>query len=145
MNIRKIYREDIKALSELYVSVFSKAPWNETWESSWADERLSEIFASPGFIGYLCKYENNLVGAILGRSLSFKGRREFEILEFFVNTKNQNSGSGSKLLSTLEAELTSKAYKYTTLLTARNSDAERFYNNRGYNSSTKMVFMSHEL
>lgn len=145
MNIREIKQADIETLSALYVSVFSQPPWNESWELQWAVDRLSDIYASPGFIGLL--YEENKIvsGALVGRSLPFKGRKEFEIVEFFVKSSDQSAGIGSTLLSKLELALTSKAYKTTTLLTAKGGKAERFYNNRGFKSSTKMVFMSHEL
>jgi len=145
MSIRKIHKIDIEALAELYVSVFSSPPWNETWEISWAVTRLTEIYESPGFVGFIYEQNDEFVGGILGRSLSFKGRREFEILEFFVSSKEQQSGVGSGLLQELESFLKINGYKYTTLITAKNSDAERFYNKRGYKSSSKMVHMSHEL
>lgn len=145
MSIRRILSEDLQSLSELYVSVFKQAPWNEDWELEWALDRLTGISNSPGFHGYLLVDGEKPLAAALGRSLSFKGRMEFELVEFFVDHHHQGKGLGKKLLDTVENFLRNNDYSYSVLLTEKGIDAEAFYQRSGYKTSNKMVFMAHEL
>ncbi|MEM8672830.1 MAG: GNAT family N-acetyltransferase, partial [Cyanobacteria bacterium P01_G01_bin.67] len=105
MKIRIIEEKDLIYLSKLYISVFSVPPWNEYWEYDWADQRLTWIFNSQGFYGYLATINDEIIGAILGKFVPFKGAQGFKILEFFVSSKYQKQGVGSQLLYKLESEL----------------------------------------
>ncbi len=143
--IREIIEQDIVPISNLYVSVFKEPPWNEEWQTEWAKDRLTGIYNSPGFYGLLYADSAKPIASILGRSLTFKSWKEFEIMELFVNPKYQGKGIGTELVKQLESYLKQNGYFKTTLLTARDSQVEEFYSNRGFKTSNRMIFMSHEL
>lgn len=145
MIIREIEKEDITKLAELYVSVFSSAPWNEEWKIEWAVDRLNTICCSPGFYGLTVENQETIIAAAVGRSIPFKGRSEFELLEFYVSPTSQSKGIGKKLLSKLEIGLRDRGCKICTLLTARGTDAEQFYLRHDYQINEKLVFMSSKL
>ena len=140
-----IRRSDLPRLSDLYVTVFAEAPWNEHWEHDWATDRLSSIISSPSFFGLKTMVSGSLTGAALGRIQPFKGRNEYELVEFFVKTERQGAGVGVSLLMDLESALKKRGCEFCTLLTARNTPALMFYSNRGYSMSSKMVFMRKNL
>lgn len=143
--IREILEQDIVPISNLYISVFKEAPWNEEWRLNQAVERLMGIYNSPGFYGLLHEDMDNPVAVILGRSLTFRNWKEFEIMELFVNPAYQGMGIGSELVKQLEFDLKQKGYFKTTLLTARDTQVEEFYVKNGYKTSNRMIYMSHEL
>ena len=144
-HIREIVEQDIAPISNLYVSVFNEPPWDEEWQTEWAKDRLTGIYNSPGFYGLLHEDSDKPITSVLGRSLTFKSWKEFEIVELFVNPKYQGNGIGSELVMQLEFHLKQNGYFKATLLTARDTQVEKFYSNRGFITSNRMIYMSHEL
>ena len=145
MRIRPVELEDVGALARLYVAVFEREPWNEAWEVSWAEDRLGMICRSPGYRGFLAEGPEGALGAVLGRSLPFQGRDEFELVEFFVAPGCQGIGIGSRLLSHLEGVLRGEGFASVVLITGRGIGAEAFYRKRGYRVSEGMVLMARRL
>lgn len=145
MDIYAIAKQDLQAISQLYVSVFSSPPWNEDWEFTWANERLNWIYQSQGFAGYIALDSKQIIGAIMGHFVPFKGQKGFEIVEFLVATHQQNRGIGTKLLTQLELNLKQDNYDYTWLLTAKDSYAESFYSKHSYQRERKIVLLNKEL
>ena len=145
LNIREIAEPDLLGLSKLYVSVFAGEPWNEAWKVEWALDRLKTIFHSPGHYGLTAEVDRTQVAAAIGRSIPFKGRDEFELVEFFVQAEQQRKGVGKRLFTRLEAGLIENGCSRCVLLTDRGTDAERFYSDRGYRISERLVFMARDL
>jgi aminoglycoside 6'-N-acetyltransferase I len=102
MDISAIAEQDLQVISQLYVSVFSSPPSHEDWEFTWAYERLNWIYQSQGFAGYIALDSKQILGAIMGHFVPFKGKKGFEIVEFLVTTHQQNKGIGNQLLAQLE-------------------------------------------
>ena len=145
MDIYAIAKQDLQAISQLYVSVFSSSPWNEDWESTWANERLNWIYQSPGFAGYIALDSKQIIGAIMGHFVPFRGEKGFQIVEFLVATNYQNQGIGNKLLTQLELNLQQDNYDFAWLLTAKNTDAESFYLKRNYQRDCRIVRLNKKL
>ncbi|MEM7579582.1 MAG: GNAT family N-acetyltransferase [Mastigocoleus sp.] len=145
MEIHTIEEKDLELISNLFLSVFSKSPWNEYWESSWVYERLLWIYKSRGFHGYFAESNKKIIGAILGYFVPFQGKKGFEIKEFFVDVKYQRQGIGTKLLNQLESGLKKNDYEFSILLTCKESHAESFYFKRGYQENDKLILMRSEL
>ncbi|PSB05883.1 hypothetical protein C7B62_24210 [Pleurocapsa sp. CCALA 161] len=145
MDICAIAKLDLQVISQLYVSVFSSPPWNEDWEFTWAYERLNWIYQSQGFAGYIALDSKQILGAIMGHFVPFKGKKGFEIVEFLVAANYQNQGIGKKLLTQLELNLKQDNYDYIWLLTAKDSSAESFYCQRNYQRDCKIVLLNKEL
>lgn len=144
MNISAIAKEDLKSISQLYVSVFSNPPWNEFWQYDWAHERLGWIYRSQDFIGFVAK-DNKIIGAILGYGVPFKGKQGDRIVEFFVDTSYQNKGIGNKLLLRLELELRQHNYDSISLLTYKDTAIEAWYRKRNYQRDNKLVLLRQEI
>ncbi|GAB1255880.1 hypothetical protein NBRC116494_03820 [Aurantivibrio plasticivorans] len=143
--IRDFEDRDLEQASILYVEVFKHAPWNEGWKIEWVQDRLQMIMDSPGFFGCLYEEDKTVVGAIVGRTNSFKGRRELEIVELFVSPTHQSKGLGKKLLSAIEKSAKQGGYSHSTLITSRAAPAFDFYIKRGFKARSDMTFMSHSL
>jgi len=141
--IEQLQEKDIELISELYIDTFGSPPWNEVWEKGWAVERLSLILSSIGSEGLIYRHEENIVGAILGRLNSFKGKKEFEILELFVKPDFQRNKIGESLLTGMEQRMKSKGVTNFTLLTSRKVGAYEFYKKFNFKTGENMVFMYH--
>ena len=142
MNVREITTQDLDALCHLFIEVFKQDPWNEEWKFEWAKERLTYILSLNYSNGLMAEKSNEVVGAILGRGMPFKGRLNFEVVELFVSPRLQNQGIGTKLMTALEQILTQANYRKVVLLTARDSTPELFYQRRGYKLNEQISFMS---
>jgi aminoglycoside 6'-N-acetyltransferase I len=141
MEICAIKEQDLESISQLYVSVFSNPPWNESWEYDWAHERLKWIYQSQGFMGFVAINNNQTIGAILGYFVPFKGEKGFEIEEFLVETSYQNQGVGTELLTQLNLSLKHNYYSFISLLTAKDTIVESFYLKRNYQRNNQLVLL----
>ena len=145
MKITKIDNADTAVLASLYVCVFSSPPWSEHWVQSWARDRIESIIQSSKFFGLKAEKDGAVIAACLGGLIPFKGRSEYQLVEFFVDENRQRSGLGSHLLHALEEQLVDLDCQLCTLLTSRMMPAHAFYATGGYESSENMVFMSKKL
>ena len=145
MKIVAIAKADLELVSQLYVSVFSNPPWNEHWEYSWAYERLNWVYRSQGFMGFVARNGDRILGAILGYSAPFQGKKEFIIVEFFVSNDYQNRGIGTRLLKEIELELKLRNYNFVSLLTNEDSSAKSFYLKRDFKRDNKLIFLRREI
>ncbi|MBE7380994.1 MAG: GNAT family N-acetyltransferase [Leptolyngbya sp. SIO1E4] len=145
MNIRKITVQDLDKLCHLFVEVFRQEPWNEEWKIEWVEERLKYILNSQYSESLLAENANEIVGAVLGRGMPFKGNLNFEIVELFVSPTLHNQGIGTKLLTALEQSLAQSNYYRIFLLTASGSPAESFYRKCGYVTNEQLCFMTKSL
>lgn len=145
LKIKKIVVKDLRPVSILFVDVFSNSPWDEYWELDWAYERLSWIYQSSGFAGYVAIDNKQVCGAIMGHFVPFQGKKGFQVIEFLVASDRQNQGIGTKLLNQLESNLKQNNYNFVFLLTAKESSAESFYTKRSYQRDSKIVLLNKEL
>ncbi|NER84130.1 MAG: GNAT family N-acetyltransferase [Leptolyngbya sp. SIO1D8] len=142
MNIRKITAQDLDGLCDLFVKVFKQEPWKEEWELAWAKERLQYILDSKYSESLIAENGHEIIGAILGRGMPFRGRLNFEIVEFFVSPHFRNQGIGTKLMISLEQILKQAKYHEIFLLTAKGSTAEIFYQKQHYRLNEQLCLMS---
>ena len=66
MKIREIKSPDIDPCANLFVTIFSNPPWNETWSFEGAKPRLSDCFHSANFFGLLMEDADGLHGFAFG-------------------------------------------------------------------------------
>ena len=144
VSIRKISEDDVLQLSDLFVSVFNEPPWSQDWKKEWAYERLSIIFKSYRFYGFLAEVGNYPVAAILSRVGSFKGELELEIMENFVIKEERGKGIGIALLNELKSYAKVDGIKCFVLQTGRDTYAKDFYLKYGFEAHEDNLLMSHE-
>lgn len=144
INIRRIQQNDIDQLSDLFLSVFNEIPWNEGWKKEWAYERLSILFNSYRFYGYLAEVDNNPIAAVLSRLGSYKGELELEIMETFVGKEEQRKGVGATILNELKSQAKEDGISCFVLQTDRNTFAKSFYLKYGFSAHEDNLLMSHE-
>jgi aminoglycoside 6'-N-acetyltransferase I len=144
ISIRKLEKEDLDSLAELFVSVFNSEPWNENWSKEWAYERLHIISESYRFFGYIAEKESVPVGAIFSRIGSYMGELELEIVENFVSGNEQRKGVGAALMSELKLHAKKAGIACFVLQTDKTTFAKNFYLKHGFQGHEENLLMSHE-
>ena len=143
MHIGKIETEDLQNLAELFVTVFNHEPWSENWTKEWAYERLSIIFRSHRFYGFMAEEGNEPVGAIFSRIGSYKGKFELEIVENFVSSTEQRKGVGAALMNELKLRAEKEGIGCFVLLTDKTTFAKDFYLKYGFQGHDENLLMTH--
>ena len=85
MNIVKISREHIKECVDLFIDVFTKAPWNDTYSSR---EQVVDFFRSyinnNYFVGYILKEQEHIIAMSIGMKKPWISGMEYYIDQFCV-------------------------------------------------------------
>ena len=132
----------IEQVVDLFIDVFSKEPWNDSWKSNKnAEEFLQDIVDTPGFKSLLYIKDDKVIGVLFGHTIKWCEGDEFYIREFFVDSNFQGKGIGTKLMEELERKLKKEDIHTVVLLTERNTEARKFYENKGYKINDDIVFM----
>ena len=131
MELREIIKKDLKKCAEVFSRAFSNTPWNESWNTESALERISHFYDSKGFCGVLAE-EGEALGFVLGNIEPYFSGPIFYLREMCVDPELQNSGIGKKMLTRIEKILELKGVKVIYLITERDIPAAQFYIKRGY-------------
>jgi ribosomal protein S18 acetylase RimI-like enzyme len=128
--------------AELYRFVFNGEPWNDEWTLETAQKRLLEMIDTPGFVGFIGKDQDKIIGLIMGYNEQSDTEVEFYLKEMCVHPDYQQSGYGSQLLSHLKQALMAMGVYRIYLLTLKGGSTEAFYRKNGFRSSSEMILMS---
>ena len=134
----------LDAAADVYVAVFNAAPWHDRWTAATARERLADILATPGALGFAL-LDREFLGFVLGFTEPWYDGAHFYLKEMCVQTGRQRMGLGSRPLQHLEQALREQGIQRVYLLTAREGPAQAFYAKHGYYTSPKMCLMAHRL
>jgi aminoglycoside 6'-N-acetyltransferase I len=145
MKILPLEEADLPGCAALFVEVFSAPPWNESWDTSTVLRRFDDFWRTPGFFGRLARSEEQIVGFALGQVEHWDVGRHFHLQEMCVALEMQRRGAGSQLMDALEDHLRETGVGRIMLHTARESDAQAFYDRCGFHTSARMVMMSKRL
>lgn len=133
-------QEHLGAMAMLFVEVFNAEPWNDAWSEHSARQRLGDMQNTPGAKG-VCLFEGVLLaGFALGHSEQWFVGQHFFLKEMCVKTSLQRRGLGTALLSALEERL--QGQEQVSLITARDSSAQAFYERNGFQSSTRPAVLT---
>jgi len=141
MEIREVSKKDLSKCAEVFSRAFSKAPWNESWNTESALERLIHFYNSKGFCGIVAE-ESDVSGFILGNIEPYLSGPIFYLREMCVKSERQNSGIGNSLLVHLEKTLQLKGVNNIYLITEHDIPAAQFYMKRGYKVDENIALLS---
>ena len=130
MKIRKANKKDLKVLSKIYMSEYSKKPYNESWSSKNSLNRIRSLIKNTTL--FVAEIKGIVVGFI--SSYFFQWDKEIKgyVEEFLVSEEYQNRGIGDLLLKKTEGELKKRNAKEIWLNANKKSKVIKFYKKRGY-------------
>lgn len=133
MNLIKISNEHIEECVDLFIDVFTKDPWNDTYTSR---EQVVNFFrnymASNYFVGYILKEQNNIIALSIGMKKPWINGMEYYIDQFCVKSELQGKGIGSQFLKLIEHEIQAEKMNAIMLNTESGFPSENFYLKNGF-------------
>lgn len=144
--IKKLGLENNSEIEELFVSVFTKEPWNDDWSNaSQLDLYIEDLTANRNSLTFGLYEGGDLVAVSMGHVKHWYSGTEYYIDELCVRTEKQGMGIGSEFLSEIENELKKIEINNIFLLTEKTVPAYDFYRNRSFHELNDMVAFAKKL
>lgn len=106
MNIIRLSKEHIEECADLFIDVFTKAPWNDTYNSKGQVISYFQNYINNNyFVGYGLKDQNCMIAISVGMKKPWINGMEYYIDQFCVKTDLQGKGIGSYFLKLIENEI----------------------------------------
>lgn len=131
--IKELSEEHLDEAVDLFISVFTKEPWNDKYESrNQVVSYFNQFRNSNYFKGFVMVIDETIVGLSLG--LLSPGLEGFDyfIHELCIDSNLQGQKLGSSFLTSIEKEIAKENVKQMILTTTKNYPAEYFYKNNGF-------------
>ncbi|MGL4367736.1 MAG: GNAT family N-acetyltransferase [Brevinemataceae bacterium] len=127
---------------DLFISVFSREPWNDVYESrDQVKEFFQKHFSNNYFLGYAVYMDEEVKGLSLGvKKACIKGM-EYYIEEFCIEYDLQGKGIGSKFLKGIETAIKDEGLNGIVLNADKNLTAFEFYKSNGFMEFRELVIM----
>lgn len=128
--------------SILFQQCFMQEPWNETWTYEQSYQRLKEMLLSPYALGYVLYRDNQLIGMILGRQMTYLEKKELWIDEVCILPELHGQHLGSYLLLQTKKECIKLHIERMVLQTIRGFLSEGFYSKNNFVEEKHLICMS---
>ena len=133
MTVKKLSIEDKKIITDVFTSVFTKAPWYDDWsDTNQLDMYINDLVGQGYSLTYGLFDDDELIGISLGYVKHWYSGTEYIINEFCVKTERQGAGAGSFFIAEIEKAIKEMGIKQIFLLTDSNVPAYNFYKKNGF-------------
>lgn len=143
MEIIKMTGEHIEECVDLFVDAFTKAPWNDTYNSR---EQVADFFqnhmANNYFVGYVLKDQAGIIALCAGMKKPWINGMEYYIDQFCVKPELQGKGIGSHFLKLIEREIHAQNMNAIILSTERGFPSENFYLKNGFQLVSGLIALA---
>ena len=133
LKIKRLSIDDKEIITDVFTSVFTKAPWNDDWSDTNQLDMYINDLVGQGYSLTYGLFDDELIGISLGYVKHWYSGTEYIINEFCVKTERQGAGAGSFFISEIEKAIKELGIKQIFLLTDSNVPAYRFYKKNGFN------------
>lgn len=132
-DFKRIGMNEIKSIKELYLGVFTVAPWNDDWsDQEQLDLYLSDLAGQGNSLTYGLFEDDKLIGVCMGHIRHWYTGTEYYISELCVRTDKQGSGIGTLFLKEIEKAIKEIGLVRIFLQTENNVPAYGFYQKNGF-------------
>lgn len=143
MKIQILDNEHINVVKDLFIDVYSNAPWYDEWKGEeQVLQYLHELIDNKNSLS-LVLYDDSdrLVGVSLGYIFSWWQGREYYIKEFYISREMQNQGLGSQFLERIYEHLKQNEIESIILSTQKDVPAFQFYHKNGFAEIKNNAFL----
>ncbi len=145
IELKEISEREFGEIKELFRTVFSAPPWNESWD----DEAQLEAYLldlmrvrTPVDLGL---YEDGrLIGISIGNIRHWHSGTEYFIEELCLAPDRQGKGIGREFFRLIESFLRTRGIDQIFLMTQSDVPAYRFYKRLGFNELEGQVMFFKE-
>lgn len=145
--IREIKREDFDEAVQLYITVFSSEPWNDSLTVNQVEQYFNQLYKMNTFLGYLLieSETERIIGTCLGyEAFWFKGSYFF-IDSFYISNQYQGKKLGQLFMNHLEAAIKEKEIPAINLRTGKDYPAAHFYKQQDFSELSTYTYFTKEL
>ena len=140
MKIEKLSAEHTEECVDLFINVFTKAPWNDTYRSRKQVVRFFQNhLANNYFVGYILREGSEIIALSLGMKKPWINGMEYYIDQFCVRSDLQGRGIGSYFLKQIEREIQAEKMNAILLNTERGVPADAFYRKNGFQAVDELI------
>ena len=133
LEVKRLSIKDKEIITDVFVSVFTKVPWNDDWsDKAQLDMYINDLVGQGYSLTYGLFDDNELIGISLGYVKHWYSGTEYIINEFCVKTDRQGAGAGSFFIVEIEKAIKELGIKQIFLLTDSNVPAYNFYKKNGF-------------
>ena len=133
LNLKRLTIKDKEIITEVFISVFTKEPWNDDWSNTnQLDMYINDLVGQGYSLTYGLFDDNELIGISLGYVKHWYSGTEYIINEFCIKTDRQGAGAGSFFIAEIEKAIKELGIKQIFLLTDSNVPAYNFYKKNGF-------------
>lgn len=140
MKISKMSEAHIEVCADLFIDVFSKPPWNDTFSSR---RQVIDFFQNHMnnnyFEGFILEDRGDIVAMSIGMKKPWLHGMEYYIDQFCVRSDLQGRGIGSCFLKLIESEIKTEKMNAMILNTEKGMPSEKFYLKNGFKSADELV------
>ena len=133
MELKELSINDIEMIKSLFVSVFTKEPWNDDW----SDEKqlhayIMDLTGNQNSLTLGLFENDSIVGIAMGEIKHWYEGTEYFINEFCTQQKAQGRGIGTQFMEMIQENIKARGIVHIFLLTERNVPAYHFYHKNGF-------------
>lgn len=146
MKLKKICKDDIEELVDIYINTFSKKPWYDEFnDRNLVVKFFNNHLNNNYFIGYILLLDNNIIGMSLGMKKPWENGMEYYIDQFLINYEYQNKGYGKYFLKEIENDLKKLKINGILLNTERDFLSYDFYIKNGFSDFKDLSVLGKEI
>ena len=140
LNLKRLTIKDKEIITDVFISVFTKEPWNDDWsDTNQLDMYINDLVGQGYSLTYGLFDDAELIGIALGYVKHWYSGTEYIINEFCIKTDRQGAGAGSFFIAEIEKAIKELGIKQIFLLTDSNVPAYNFYKKNGFDECTTNV------
>ncbi len=133
LKLKRLGIADKEIITELFVGVFTKEPWNDDWsDKTQLDMYITDLIGQGYSLTYGLFDEDELIGIALGYVKHWYSGTEYIINELCIKPERQGSGAGTFFIAEIEKAIKELGIKQIFLLTDSNVPAYKFYKKNGF-------------
>lgn len=133
MEIRKITNaEELNKVLDLFLSVMTKNPYNETWNENTAKGELLEIYNNGKDFCFIASEGAKDIGFIFSRLQPWEDGDHLIIEYVVVDPSSRKKGVGTALFRKTEKIARNKGVKNLHLISHRQAMAKDFWEKQGF-------------
>ena len=133
MHLKRLDIDDKEIIKDVFVSVFTKEPWNDDWsDGEQLDMYITDLIGQGYSLTYGLYYGGELIGISMGYIKHWYTGTEYIINELCIRTERQGAGAGTFFISEMEKAIKELGLRQIFLLTDKDVPAYDFYRKNGF-------------
>ncbi len=140
MHLKRLGIDDKEIIKDVFVSVFTKEPWNDDWsDGEQLDMYITDLIGQGYSLTYGLYDGDELIGISMGYIKHWYTGTEYIINELCIRTERQGAGAGTFFISEMEKAIKELGLRQIFLLTDKDVPAYDFYRKNGFVEVTNIA------